>query len=208
MLSIETFTGGIAATNGHLFTLPGGTILVDAPEGIAEWVRARGVKVDALLLTHQHFDHVQNAAAIQVEHGCRVYAWAPFSRALTLELLFGAVTGSPVSVPEFMVDEVLDGRQSLNVCGHDFELYHVPGHSTDSVCFYLRQFATLFGGDVLFRDGLGRTDFPGGSFEQLVSGIATHLWPLPDATRVVPGHGPETTIGREKRQNPYIRPAG
>jgi glyoxylase-like metal-dependent hydrolase (beta-lactamase superfamily II) len=83
-------------------------------------------------------------------------------------------------------------------------LFHVPGHSPDSVCFYLPERGLLFGGDVLFLDGVGRTDFPGGSFQQLAAGIETHLWPLPDATVVYPGHGDDTTIGRERAENPFL----
>lgn len=204
MLSIATYTGGIAATNSHLLTLPGGTLLVDAPEGVADWLKRRNVKVDALFLTHQHFDHVLDAAAIKEQHQCRVYAWSPFSRQLTLEALFGAVTGTSMAVPEFAVDEVLEGTGTLRLCDEDWQLYHVPGHSLDSACLHSSSSKLLFGGDVLFRDSVGRTDFPGGSFEQLAAGIETHLWPLPGDTKVFPGHGPETTIGREKSQNPYI----
>lgn len=204
MLDISTFTGGIAQTNGYLFTLPGGTVLVDAPEGVADWLKKRGVKVDALLLTHQHFDHVLDAAAVRSEHGCTVHAWAPLSKDLTLEVLFGAVTGSSYSVPEFIVDEVLAGQSETRVAGERWELFHVPGHSPDSLCFYLPGEKLLFGGDVLFLDGVGRTDFPGGSFEQLVVGIETKLWPLPEDTKVYPGHGPATSIGRERVRNPYV----
>ncbi len=204
MSDISTFTGGIAQTNGYLFTLPGGTLLVDAPEGIADWLRRRGLKVDTLLLTHQHFDHVQDAAAVKELQGCQVHAWSPLSKDLTLELLYGAVTGSSFSVPGFVVDEVLAGQSEITVCGTRLELFHVPGHSPDSLCFYLPDQKILFGGDVLFLDGVGRTDFPGGSFEQLESGIENKLWPLPDDTKVFPGHGPATTIGRERLHNPFV----
>ncbi len=204
MPEISTFTGGIAATNGHLLSLPGGNVLVDAPDGIADWLLRQNVRVDALFLTHQHFDHVLDAAAVKTQHGCRVYAFAPFSRELTLERLYGAVTGSSFSVPEFEVDEVLEGKDTLDAIGETWRLYHVPGHSPDSVCFHLAAQHLLFGGDVLFLDGIGRTDFPGGSTEQLLSGIEKKLFPLPDVTRVFPGHGDDTTIGRERLENPFL----
>jgi glyoxylase-like metal-dependent hydrolase (beta-lactamase superfamily II) len=102
------------------------------------------------------------------------------------------------------VDEVLEGKSVIEVCGERVPLFHVPGHSPDSVCFYLPERGLLFGGDVLFLDGVGRTDFPGGSFQQLAAGIETHLWPLPDATVVYPGHGDDTTIGRERAENPFL----
>lgn len=204
MPEIITYTGGIAATNGHLLTLPGGTILVDAPDGIGAWLKQQKVKVDVLFLTHQHFDHVLDAAAVKAEHGCRVYSFADYSRELTLEILYGAVTGSPFSVPPFAVDEVLEGQSQIQVLGEKWNLYHVPGHSPDSLCFHLPSQNLLFGGDVLFLDSVGRTDFPNGSGSLLLSGIIKKLFALPDATRVYPGHGDDTTIGREKRENPYL----
>ena len=199
-----TYTGGIAATNGHLLSLAGGNVLIDAPDGIGAWLSDQKVKVDVLFLTHQHFDHVLDAAAVKAEHGCRVYSFAPCSRELTLELLYGAVTGSSFSVPPFVVDEVLEGKNQIEALGETWHLLHVPGHSPDSVCFHLPSQKLLFGGDVLFLDGVGRTDFPGGSTQQLLSGIAEKLFVLPDATRVFPGHGDDTTIGRERMENPFL----
>ncbi len=204
MADISTFTGGIAQTNGYLVSLPGGTILVDAPEGVAAWLKMRGAKVDVLLLTHQHFDHVLDAAAVKEQQGCQVFAWSTLSKELTLEALFGASRGSAYAVPEFVVDVVLAGQTELAILDAKFELMHVPGHSPDSLCFYLEEAKWLFGGDVLFLDGVGRTDFPGGSFEQLATGIETKLWSLPAETIVWPGHGDKTTIGREKLENPFI----
>lgn len=204
MTEISMFTGGIAQTNGYLVKLPCATILVDAPEGVAGWLKRHGANVDALLLTHQHFDHVLGAAEVVAQHSCPVLAWAPLSKDLTLETLLGAVTGTAYSVPEFTVNEVLDGRVELDLFTHTVKLLHVPGHSPDSVCFYLPDFGLLFGGDVLFLDGVGRTDFPGGSFQVLAKGIEQHLWPLPDVTVVYPGHGDKTTIGREREENPFL----
>lgn len=205
MPEIQTHTGGIAATNAHLLTLPGGTVLVDAPEGTAAWLRELGVRVDVLFLTHQHFDHVQEAATVQREHGCKSYAFAAYSQDLTLERLFGMVTGSSMSVPAFAVDVLLEGQNSLEAVGETWKLYHVPGHSPDSLCFHLESQHLLFGGDVLFLDGVGRTDFPGGSTRQLLSGIESKLLPLPDDTLVYPGHGDDTTIGRERTENPFLQ---
>lgn len=203
MLDIHTFTGGIAQTNAWLIQSPRGNLLVDAPEGAARWLLARGAKVDALLLTHQHFDHVQDAAQVKAEHDCRVLAWSAFSRELTLERLVGAIGGREL-VPEFRVDEVLAGRDQVEAGGWVWNLLHIPGHSPDSLCFHLPETGDVFGGDVLFFDGVGRTDFPGGSFEQLLEGIENKLLVLPDATRLHPGHGPATTLGRERHHNPFL----
>lgn len=204
MLQLETYTGGIVETNAHLLRLPGGILLVDAPEGVAHWLASQNVRVDALLLTHQHFDHVMDAAIIQGTHQCPVYAWADFDRNLTLENFFGAMTGSAFSVPDFKVDHVLATEAEITVAGVTWGLRHVPGHSTDSLCFWQKDLGLLFSGDVIFRGSLGRTDFPGGSFKQLVTGIQEKLWSLPEETVVYSGHGPATTLGRELRENPFL----
>ena len=203
-VKIDTYTGGIAATNGHLLRLPGGTVLVDAPEGVADWLDAASIKINALLLTHQHFDHVLDAAKVRSRHGCRVASWAAHSVDLTLERLFGAVTGTSMAVTPFEVDELLEGKGSVEACGVTWRLFHVPGHSPDSVCYLWEEQNLLFGGDVLFRDSIGRTDFPGGSMRQLVEGIQTKLLTLPDDTLVYPGHGPHTRIGVERLENEYL----
>lgn len=205
MLNLSYYTGGIAQTNGWFFATDKGGILVDAPEGVETWLQQHGFAPTALLLTHQHFDHVMAAATVKARYGCAIYAFAPLSRKLTLEALFGAATGTAFSVPTYEVDHVLEGMDTVEVAGVSFEVKHVPGHSTDSLCFYSADMGILFGGDVLFAGSVGRTDFPGGSHGQLLAGIAEKIFVLPDATRVFPGHGPETTVGEERRSNPYLQ---
>ena len=205
MLNLFYFTGGIAQTNGWVLEAPGGVLLVDAPEGVADWLERRQLRPVALLLTHQHFDHVMDAAAVKARFGCPIYAFAAHSRRLTLEDLFGMATGTTLSVPSYEVDHVLDGKGGVEIAGMSFELKHVPGHSPDSICFYSKTEGLLFGGDVLFAGSVGRTDFPGGSAQLLLSGIVEKILPLPDETRVFPGHGPETSIGEERLDNPYLQ---
>jgi hydroxyacylglutathione hydrolase len=203
MLDISRFTGGIAQTNGYLLETTAGTLAVDAPEGMAAWVKAQGKAVSHLLLTHQHFDHCQDAAALQ-KTGARVLAFAPFSRDLTLEFLMGFVSDAPFAVEAFTVDDLLEGRSEITAGGLTWKLAHIPGHSLDSVTFYCEREQLLLGGDVLFAGSIGRTDFPGGSLQTLLSGIQKNVMTLPDETRVLPGHGPETTVGKERGSNPYL----
>ncbi len=204
MLQISCYTGGMAQTNGYLVESATGSFIVDAPDGMAEWLNRKGKKVSAILLTHQHFDHVQDAAAIKKEHQARIYAHSPFSRELTLEFLMGFVSGTRFEVEAFEVDELLAGRQAVEVSGLTWQLAHIPGHSVDSITFYQDVEKLLFGGDVLFQGSIGRTDFPNGSLDQLLLGIERDLLTLPDETRVLPGHGPGTTIGEERLENEYL----
>jgi glyoxylase-like metal-dependent hydrolase (beta-lactamase superfamily II) len=204
MLTISCFTGGIAQTNGYLVRTSQGDFAVDAPEGFAEWLKEQDARVGMLLLTHQHFDHVMDAAVIQREFGARVVAFAPFSRDLTLEAMFGFATGTRFSVPEFSVDEVLDHKASVEVGGMKWRVEHIPGHSSDSIVFINQDEKLIFSGDVLFEGSIGRCDFPGGNNLLLLAGIAKKLLPLPDDTVLFPGHGGSTTIGRERDENPYL----
>ena len=200
-MRITKFTGGMVQTNGYLVETPEGNFLVDAPAGIAEWVEGRGVRVDALYLTHQHYDHVEDVAALRAS-GVKAHAWAAYSKDLTLEA-FGSGWGLP-SVAPYEVD-VLIAEGELEMFGMEAEVCHVPGHSADSLTFYVPDAGVVFAGDALFAGSVGRCDLPGGSFELLLAGIERELLSLPDETRVLSGHGGETTIGREKATNGYLR---
>lgn len=200
-MRITKFTGGMVQTNGYLVETPEGNFLVDAPAGIAEWVEGRGVRVDALYLTHQHYDHVEDVAALRAM-GVKVFAWADYSKELTLEA-FGSGWGLPAVVP-YEVDVLLAVGEIELFCTKA-NAAHVPGHSADSLTFYIFGAGVLFAGDTLFAGSVGRCDLPGGSFELLLSGIERELLSLPDDTRVLSGHGGETTIGHEKATNGYLR---
>lgn len=198
----DCFTGGFVQTNGYLFQTPDGSwIAVDAPAGMAGWLARRGIVPAALLLTHQHYDHVEDAAALSAM-GSKVHAWLSYSTALTLEEMMRSY-GMPVTVPPFAVDVLLEGREVLEIGGCRLELAHVPGHAVDSVTFHLAESGELFSGDTLFQGSIGRADLPGGDPELLIDGIREKLFALPESTRVYPGHGPATTIGAERAGNPY-----
>ncbi len=201
-MKISLYTGGLVQTNGYLVETPDGNLLIDAPEGIAEWITRRGVRVDDVLLTHQHYDHVTDAAALRAL-GARLYAYADYSKDLTLESMARS-WGLPISVTPYQIDRLFVMTQPLRIAGLEISLAHVPGHSSDSVTFYLADHGVVFSGDTLFAGSIGRTDLPGGSTTELLDGIASHLMTLPSETRVLPGHGPGTTIGGEAVGNPYL----
>lgn len=202
-MKITTYTGGFVQTNGYLVENPGGNLLIDAPEGIAAWITQRGVRVDDVLLTHQHYDHVTDAAALKAL-GARLHAFEDYSKDLTLESAARG-WGLPISVTPYQIDSRFDMAAPLRVAGLEISLAHVPGHSLDSVTFHLVGHGVLFPGDTLFEGSVGRTDLPGGSTSQLLEGIARHLMSLPPETKVFPGHGGSTTIGQEAAGNPYLQ---
>ena len=201
-MKITPFTGGFVQTNGYLVETPDGNFVVDAPLGISAWAAGKGVRVDAVLLTHQHYDHVEDAAALQ-ESGAKLHAFAPYSTELTIEAA-ARNWGLPIQVKPYRIDSILDVSKPLAIAGLEITVSHVPGHAADGTVFHIPSASVLFSGDTLFAGSIGRTDLPGGSTKQLLDGIDRHLLTLPDDTRVLSGHGPETNIGREKRSNPYL----
>jgi glyoxylase-like metal-dependent hydrolase (beta-lactamase superfamily II) len=119
-------------------------------------------------------------------------------------LNLSAAFGVPVTSPP--ADRLVADGEALTMAGIPLEVFEIPGHSPGHVVYVIRGADPMIvlGGDVLFAGSVGRTDFPGGSFEQLAAGIRAKLWPLPDGTKVFPGHGPPTTVGEEKRTNPFV----
>jgi hydroxyacylglutathione hydrolase len=202
VMKITSYTGGFTETNGYLVETPDGNLLIDAPEGIASWLDEKGVRVDDVLLTHQHYDHVMDAAAMQ-ERGAKLHAFAPYSTDLTLEESLRA-WGMPISVAPYQINRLLETGAPLCLAGLEISLAHVPGHALDSVTFHIADQNVVFSGDTLFAGSIGRTDLPGGNTRQLLEGIDRHLMTLAPETRVLSGHGPATTIGSEADGNPYL----
>lgn len=203
---IQVYTGGSVGCNGYLIEAADGYVAVDAPLGMARWAARQlptGSRLAHLLLTHQHFDHVEGAAELKRQTGCTIHAIAPYSKQLTLEEAAGAWGLPPVE--PYVVDEVLGtAPRQADWGGLEWKIFPIAGHATDGAAYYLPGDDELFVGDILFAGSVGRTDFPGGSMSQLVRGIQEHLLPLPPQTRVNSGHGPSSSIGEEQLNNPYI----
>ena len=200
----DTFCGGIFETNCYLVHAPEGPILFDAPDGACDWLESRGVEPKLLLLTHGHFDHVPDVAKIKRRFGCQIGCHTdtvPMIADANFFRRYGFQLEIEPAEPDFPIEE----RPSFAAAGAEFQVLDVPGHSPGSLCFLSREDGFLIGGDVLFAGGVGRWDLPGGDAELLFSGIRTKLFPLGDHVTVLPGHGPPTTIGEERRTNPFVR---
>lgn len=201
-ITIQKFTGGCVQTNGFLVKTEHACFVIDAPAGMARFVQNSDLEPSHLLLTHQHFDHVEDVAVLAT-HGLKILAHSPYSPEIIRDD-YARSFGLPVNVPPFTCDQILAERELLDIALEKITLLHVPGHSPDSLAFYLPEHETVFGGDALFQRSIGRTDLPGGNHQQLLTAIREKLLTLPDNTLVYPGHGPKTTIAEEKSQNPYL----
>ena len=176
------------------------------PDAVIERIRRDGLKVRWLLGTHAHFDHAAGMLAVQRAVGGE-YALHPLERPLleSVSEQAAAFGFPPADVPE-LAHELADG-EILALGEQQLEVIFTPGHSPGHCAF--RHGGTVWVGDALFNGSIGRTDFPGSSFETLEHSIHTRLFTLPDATRCLTGHGPATTIGHERLTNPFVgRPAG
>jgi len=200
---IDSFTGGVFETNCFLIPAASGGILIDAPEGALEWLQQKGAKVSTLLLTHGHIDHVMEASKIKAAFGCQVGYHRDGTTMLTEPGFFRRI-GFPWDVEPVTADFLIEETESLTVEGIDFKVLLVPGHCPGSLCFFSKADRVLFGGDVLFAGGVGRWDLPGGDRRVLLKGIVDKILALGDDVRVLPGHGPATTVGRERSTNPFL----
>lgn len=180
------------------------TAIVDVgfePEAVVAAVEEAGLTVRYLLNTHAHYDHAAGMRAVQERLG-GTYHLHPGDRALLEHLTEqGAAFGLPPATAPAEVHDLADG-QTIELGEETLEVIHTPGHSPGGVCFKWND--DLWVGDTLFAGSIGRTDLPGGSFEALEHAIHTRLFPLGDQVRCYPGHGPETTIGRERVHNPFV----
>ncbi len=176
------------------------------PDLILAYLREQGLTLAAIVNTHGHVDHIAgNAAMKQAFPDAPILIGEREADFLTdAEINMSAKYGFEVLSPP--ADRLVKDGETLTVAGIDLEVREIPGHSPGHVVYVIHEMAPkwVLGGDVLFDGSVGRTDFRGGSFGTLKAGIETKLWPLPDDTRVFPGHGPPTTLGREKRTNPFV----
>ncbi len=173
----------------------------DEAERIIAETRRSGFAPRAVLLTHGHGDHIGAVAEVVGQLGIPVYAGKGEEQLLnSAEANFSAQIGLPVTCPP--CERLLDDGETVSFGDLTFTVLRTPGHSPGGVCYISGR--TLFCGDTLFCGSVGRSDFPGCSHQRLIDSITEKLLTLPDDTICYPGHGPTTTIGRERRDNPFL----
>jgi glyoxylase-like metal-dependent hydrolase (beta-lactamase superfamily II) len=181
------------------------------PEKIIRFLSEHNLEPAALLITHGHSDHIGGNHALKARWpDCQLIASAGDAEKLTdpqknLSAQYGLAVTSPPA------DQTVTEGDELDVAGFELEVLEIPGHSPGHVVFVWKGASQIvvFGGDVLFAGSIGRCDFADGNFEDLAEAIHAKLFTLPDDTLVLPGHGPNTTVGDEKRANPFVgKPAG
>ena len=212
MLNIKTFEFNMLPVNCYLaydntkeaVIIDPGCLYTEEKEFLRDYIASKGLTVKHQLCTHLHLDHVFGCKFIKETYGLGIEAnpadeyWleqAPH-QARAFGLTYPEIK-EPIETPLFDGDIITFGNLQL-------EAICVPGHSPGSLAFYCREKRVLFSGDVLFQGSIGRADLQGGNFEELKENICNRLFTLPDDVAVYPGHGPSTTIGYEKRNNPFF----
>ena len=174
----------------------------DSPSKIELKVNAMGARPVAVLLTHGHFDHIMGVEAVREKYQIPVYACRQEEEMLREPSV--NMTDQMGKSCSIRPDVFLDDLQVFEAAGFSIQMIHTPGHTKGSCCYYLKEEGVLFSGDTLFCGSVGRTDFPGGSASQIRDSLHRLLAALPDDTSVYPGHDTSTTIGYEKRYNPFV----
>ena len=203
-MPVAIFAIGPLSTNSYVINNESEAAAIDVggdPAPIIEYLRQKQLQLKAICLTHLHFDHLYGVADLADATKAVVYAPAGDAPLLDTESSTGGMWGMPIvkpfhSTPYPGADFMLAGMKC--------EVIDTPGHTPGGVSLYFPSRSCVFTGDALFYRSLGRTDFPYGSHQTLLGSIKGKLFKLPDDTIVYPGHGPATTIGEEKLENPFL----
>jgi hydroxyacylglutathione hydrolase len=210
-VQLDVIPAGPIDTNAYLLSAPerGEALLIDAPGEVWAEVKPllaeRGCKLVELWITHGHWDHMQGAAEIVRATGAKVLAHADDRPLIETPEIMERFMGERLNLESVRVDHWVVPGEMREVLGLSAEIRHVPGHCPGNVLFYFPALAAAFVGDALFRGSIGRTDFPGGDHALLLRSIREQIYTLPPATKVLPGHGPATTVADERSGNPYVR---
>ena len=205
---IETFPVGPLQCNCTILgdELTGEAIVIDPGEEVGRIERRLkelGLKLKQILITHGHIDHVGGALKLKRLTGAPILMNE--NDMAQLDIMEKQAAWLGVATPETAPpDASLTDGMKVEVAGHEGQVVHTPGHTQGSVCVHFAAMKLLVAGDTLFAGSIGRTDLPGGNERQILESIHARLLVLPEETRVIPGHGPLTTIGVEREENPFL----
>ncbi len=210
-VQIRSVPLGVYQTNCYTVQCANELWVVDAgfePESLLDLIKASGLAPKALILTHAHPDHIAGVPAVLDRYpGTPVLIHEAEARWLTdADLNLSALMGEPLTIAA--ADRTLADGDALDLGTSTWRVLHTPGHSPGSISLACDQAPVVLAGDALFAGSVGRTDFPNSSPQVLADSIRGKLYALSDDTTVFPGHGPSTTIGREKTTNPFVRAQG
>jgi len=207
---LERYYVGMLQTNCYLLgdSQTGQAVVID-PGGnsgsIAGRITELKLKLVAILNTHAHFDHIMDAWSLKETSGGMIYLHRNDELLLQDRTVgLGAVPGLVSTVSNASIDHWLKEGDRLVFGSIELEVLETPGHTPGHVAFHFPERKMIFVGDTLFAGSIGRTDFPGGSHDQLIRSVQEKIFPLDGATVVYPGHGPETSVEQERRSNPFF----
>jgi len=211
MLSVKTFTFNPVQENTYVLYNEAGQCCIIDPgcyfqqerDELKNFIEERGLQPLLLLNTHCHLDHVFGNKWIHETFGLLLHIHQKEKQVLDFAPASGLMWNMPFDNYNAELEYIKEGEEIL-LDDDRLKILFAPGHSPGHVCFYCKEQDFVIGGDVLFRQSIGRTDLPGGSHETLIQSIKTQLFSLPDETIVYSGHGPATTIGYEKKHNPFL----
>ena len=208
MLNVYPLVLGPVQTTCYVVSSQGRAVIVDPAANATKIVQYLGTKKlipEAILLTHGHFDHIGAVNELAAKYSLPIYAHKSEKEYFDQpEVNLSTMTYQPFVLSEDLDYHWLADGATLTCLDTQVKIFHVPGHTSGSLCYYFVKDRMVFTGDTLFKQSIGRTDFIYGNHQQLVTGIRQKLLTLPDDTLVYPGHGDCTTVADEKRNNPFL----
>lgn len=204
---IQTIPVGLLETNCYIVGDPasGEGLVIDPGDEfsrIAAAIDSSGLKIKYIINTHGHHDHIGADMQIKADYGSQLLIHRDDAPMLADPLLNLSFKKNRMEIEGLKADRILEEGDVLSVGAIKLEVIHTPGHTPGCICLLGNGY--IFTGDTLFAGSVGRTDLPGGNFENLKRSIEEKLKPLPDSLKVYPGHGPSSTMGQEKEENPFF----